>query len=103
MQRNIMERASLLRETCFTVQIVLKANCGAQQLHYPIRDALVHLVTPKPEKLLLLVLYRFSEEFSPSSSISQCLLDCHSSQASLVCGKNSFISFCCFPQRLVLQ
>lgn len=51
-----MERASLLRETCFTVQIGLKANCGAQQLHYPIRDALVHLDTPKPEKMLLLVL-----------------------------------------------
>lgn len=52
MQRNIMKRASLLRETCCAVQIVLKANCGAQQLHYPIRDACVHLVILKTEKLL---------------------------------------------------
>lgn len=58
MQRNVMKRASLLRETCCVVQIVLKANCGAQQLHYPIRDAWVHLGIPTTEKLLLLALYR---------------------------------------------
>lgn len=52
-----MKRASFLREAYRAVQIVLKANCGAQQLHYPIRDACVHLSIPKTEKLLLLMLY----------------------------------------------
>lgn len=51
-----MKRFSLLRETCCALQIALKANCKAQQLHYPIKDACAHLSIQKMEQLLLLVL-----------------------------------------------
>lgn len=57
MLRIIMKRASLPRETCCIVHILIKANCGAQQLHYLIKDTCVYLGILKTEKLLLLVLY----------------------------------------------